>query len=108
MVQPAKTDLPETPASTDEPQALSLSAPDEACGHHGQSARQEIEYLLKLVAHLEACNMVLLNKLNQAERELAMLAALPKTSLPEMKYAGHGEQAYGWERKLTRTQWRPE
>jgi len=68
---------------------------------------QEVEQFLKLVASLEACNMALLNKLNQAERELAMLAGAPKASLPETKHGGHGGQAYGWERKLTRTQWRP-
>ena len=52
--------------------------------------------------------MALLNKLNRTERELAMLAGAPKASLPETKHDGRGGQAYGWERKLTRTQWRPE
>lgn len=72
-------------------------------------AGQEMECLLKLVAQLESCNMALLNKLNQAEKELATLRQSSGESLPEpeTKQAGHHGQSYGWERKLTRTQWRP-
>ena len=68
---------------------------------------QETEYLLKLVASLEACNMALLNKLNQAERELAALRQTPAHTLLQAEPAANPEQPFGWERKLTRTQWRP-
>lgn len=70
-----------------------------------QNAGEGMESLLKLVASLESCNTALLDRLNHAERELYALknpAAAPTAEAT----AGTG-QLYGWERKLTRSGWRP-
>lgn len=94
------TRLSQTNASKTDASANELS------GSHEQNTSQEVEYLLKLVASLEACNMALLSKLTQVERELATLKESTKASAPETDRAGHHHQAYGWERKLARKQWR--
>lgn len=72
-----------------------------------RDAGRETEYLLKLVASLESCNTALLIKLNQAERELVARRQSSVQTLPEMEPINGSEQSYGWERKLTRTRWRP-
>lgn len=87
-------------------QLLQAHLPEAANSADGRNSGQETEYLLKLVASLEACNMALLNKFNQAERELAVLRQSSEISLPGTEQAGHHNQTFGWERKLTRTQWR--
>ena len=77
--------------------------------HHSpaQNAGLETEYLLKLVASLESCNMALLNKLNHAEKELAALRQSPTDTLKKTESTYNPEQSYGWERKLTRLKWQP-
>jgi len=72
-----------------------------------QNAEHETEHLLKFIASLESCNTALLNKLNQTERELAALRKSAAQTLPGTELTDDPEQSYGWERKLTRIQWRP-
>ena len=81
--------------------------PNEFGDFSGQNAGEGTEYLLKLVASLEACNTALLNKLNQTERELSVLRQAPAQMLPKAKSNDDAGQSYGWERKLTRMGWRP-
>ena len=120
MTQPAQTNalavsdwLPAQQGLSAASAALDFTGKKKADGgeleEHGSSPgeNQETEHLLKLVASLEACNMALLNKLNQAERELAALRQTPAHTLLQAEPAANPEQSFGWERKLTRTQWRP-
>ena len=96
MTQPAQT------------KALATADDAELKGSRNSPGQgSETEYLLKLVAELESCNMALLGKLNQAEKELAALRQLPARTLPGTESTANLEQSFGWERKLTRTQWRP-
>lgn len=70
-------------------------------------AGQKTECLLQRIAFLEFSNIALLNKLNFAQRELDALRLVPAATLPIMEPSAVSAQTYGWERKLTRTGWRP-
>ena len=77
---------------------------NEPCNSLDQNAEHETRYLLKLIASLEACNKALLNKLDQAQMNLATLRQ--SQVLQGMEPTGEPEQLHTWERKL-RMGWRP-
>ena len=115
MKQLSQTDSSETHISVNESPAVSgaLLPGQEADGAElsepcdPSNQNTEPEYLLKLVASLESCNTALFNKLNQAERELATLKKSIVQALPKTEPTGNQKQSFCWERKLTRTQWKP-
>ncbi len=117
MPQPSQTNLSGALINTNELPVSAESAALDSAGKEGvgaspheprnspdQNTEERTEHFLQLIASLESCNAALCNKLAQVEWELATLR---KPALPETELAGHHEQSYGWERKLTRTGWRP-
>ena len=80
---------------------------DEPRSSPGQHVGQETECLLKRIASLESSNSALLNKLNFAQKEFDALRLTPAKILPIVESSAGLAQTYGWERKLTRTGWRP-
>lgn len=76
-------------------------------GGTSASTGQPTERLLKLIASLESYNAALCDKLAQAEMDLAALKQRFVFNLPCTESQACAGQSCGWERKLTRMQWRP-
>jgi len=80
------------------------------CGHCrflDANIEQETGQLTKLIASLESYNATLCSKLAQAEIELAALKQRLVFNSPDAGSQAYAVQSCGWERKLTRMQWRP-
>lgn len=71
------------------------------------NAGRKIEHILELIVSLKSCHAALNDRLAQARMEFAALKQYPPPTLIGAGPGAFGKQSYGWERKLTRRQWRP-